>query len=141
MKKAIWISLLLFTFVSLGAASVSAESAKVTWKQSTTDLAYVKEWIVYVGDAANTTTELTRIAYDGSGAASYTSTIPITVTGAPGSSVRKYISLASVSKNGTVTAKVAGVTATTPPVGYLEFVVPYPNVSVPFDVVISIVAP
>ena len=137
MKKALFV-LLAFTLVAF-ATPVFAESAKVTWKQAAAELPYVQEWIVYAGDAANPTAELTRIPYDGSGAASYTSTIPLTVTGAPGTTVRKYISLATVSRNGTVTAKVAGATAATPPVGYLEFVVPYPNVGVPFDVIIEIV--
>jgi hypothetical protein len=139
MKKALFV-LLAFTLVLFVSQPVfAAESAKITWKQATAELPYVQEWIVYSGDAANPTVELTRIPYDGSGAASYTSTIPITVTGTPGAKVRKYFSLASVSKNGTITAKVAGATATTPPVAYLEFTVPYPNVGVPFDVIISIV--
>ena len=140
MKKGIWIFLaiaMFFLFTSMPV--LAAESAKLTWKQTVAELPYVQEWIVYSGDAANPTTELTRIPYDGAGAASYTSTIPITITGTPGAKVKKYFAMASVSKNGTVTARVAGATATTPPLAYLEFTVPYPNVSAPFEVIIQIV--
>lgn len=140
MKKAICILLALVTLVAFSIPSVfAAESAKITWKQTAADLPYVKEWVVFVGDAANPTTELARITYDGSGAASYTSILPITVTGAPGTKVRKYFSLASVSKNGNMTAKVAGSTAATGGLAYLEFTVPYPDVSVPFEVIILVV--
>jgi hypothetical protein len=128
------VMLLVFGFTQV---AISAESAKIDWKQATADLPYVQEWIIYSGDVANPTVELTRIPYTGGG--SYTSTVPITVTGTPGTKVRKYFSISAVSKNGTVTAKVAGATVTVPPLAYLEFTVPYPNVSAPFEVIISII--
>ena len=134
MKKLFVVMILILFFIP---TFVLADSARITWKQPVADLPSTKEWIVYVGDAANPTTELTRIPYDGSGAASYTSGIPITVTGTPGSKVKKYLSLAAVSKNGNTSAKVAGKTVAG--VDYLEFTVPFGEVSVPFDVIIEVV--
>ena len=139
MKKALLV-LLAFTLVAFASPAFSAESAKITWKQAAADLPYVKEWVVYAGDTANPTTEVARITYDGSGAASYTSTLPITVVGAPGTKVKKYFALSSVSKNGNMTARVAGSTAVSGGVAFLEFTVPFPDVSVPFEVLIQIVA-
>ena len=115
----------------------AAASARITWKQNTADLPYLKEWVVFVGDSPNPTTELTRIPYDGAATGSYTTAVPITVTGTPGSLVKKYISLAAVSKNGNTTTKVPGQTSAG--VGHLEYLIPYPDVGIPFEVIISIV--
>jgi hypothetical protein len=139
MKKALMLVQVLLLVIFFAATVVAVESAKITWKQPAASLPYVQEWVLFVGDTANPTTEQARIPYDGSGAASYTTSIPITVTGTPGAKVKKYFSLASVSKNGNMTAKVAGMTAVSEGLDYLEFTVPYPDVAVPFEVIIQII--
>ncbi len=139
MKTRKWLSFSILILLLLVTSIAFAESARITWKQSEGDLPFVKEWVVYVGDAANPTTELTRIPYDGAATGAYTSVVPITITAGPGTTVRKYISIAAVSKNGNISPAAPGQTAAG--VGYLEFSIPIPNVAAPFEVIIQIVTP
>jgi hypothetical protein len=134
------LKLLSVIFAVLLCACVSlarSESAKITWKQAAADQASLKEWIIYSGDSASTVMELTRIPYTGQPGTSYTSTVPVTITGVPGAKVRKYFALVAVSKNNNVTAKVPGKTAAG--VDYLEFTVGFSDASLPFDVLIEVV--
>lgn len=134
--KSLWMAILLIIAFA-GVSYADSNAVKMTWKQPAVDLPSLLEWRVFVGDSAAEATLLDTIPYTGQ--TSFTVTKAITVTGAPGTKVKKYLSISAVSKNGVETSRVMG--QTPDGIGYLEFVIAYPNVSVPFDVIIEVITP
>jgi hypothetical protein len=118
------------------ASVVFAETVKMSWKQPTEDLVNLKEWVLYMADSPTVTpTKIEVVPYTGQ--TSLTVSKQVTVTGTPGETVKRYFSIAAVSKNGNMTDRVQGKTVTG--LDYLEFVIPFSNVGLPFDVIIEVI--
>ncbi len=118
--------------------SALGETVKMSWRQASADLPSLQEWQVFAGQSSNTATQtkIATVPYTNQ-SPPFTVTSPVTVTGTPGTRVKYYFSIAAVSRNGISTARVPGKTAAG--VDYLEFLIPYGDVSQPFEVIFEIV--
>lgn len=136
--RTIMLLLFVFTigvlFTTVPTFAQQASGVKIMWNQPAAELPFVKEWIVYEGNAANPTTELARLQNTGG---PLTTNVPINVSGAPGTKVQKYYSVSAVGMNGKETAKTPGTTSGG--ISYLEFTIPYPDVTAPQSVIFEIV--
>ena len=138
MKKLFLVGVLLslaFFLPPLPACAQTASHIKVVWQMKATDLPYVKEFKIYSGNSPDPTVVTNTLAYTGQ--ATLTANVAIKAPGNPGDTVKQYISVSAVSKSGDETAKAVGLTSAGK--DFLEFVVPYPDVSIPFEVIIEIV--
>lgn len=111
----------------------SAATIKILWSQPVAELPYVKEFVIYMGDSKDVVVETQRLPYTGSNTLQATQTIDVQ----PGQTVKKYIAVSAVSKNGKETAKSFGKTSAG--LDYIEITAPYPDVTAPIEVLLEII--
>jgi hypothetical protein len=111
--------------------ATSAQTVKVAWEQTATDMSSLAKWTLYWSDTATGTfAKLADIPYTGGAGPSFNSEQPLTVTGQPGQQVTKYFRMTAWSKNGKETGPSNTASG--------AFTIPFRDVTVPQSVTIQV---
>ena len=99
-KKFLMLGLVgLVMLASQGFAADFDKSLKFSWDQAASDLPSLKEWGLYVMNSSGGTKTAPVVIQYTSGTGPFVASQSFTVTGLPGTKVRKYFVLDAVSKN------------------------------------------
>jgi hypothetical protein len=129
MKKILLVISFIFLAVPSFAADLSME-LDFSWTQATTDLPNLKEWGLYVTTTSGGVKPAPIVVSYTSGTGPFTASSSFTVTGLPGTTVRRFFVLDAVSKNGNRTAVSNEV--------YWDFVIPYSDVTTPMTLKVTV---
>jgi hypothetical protein len=99
LKKFFLSLMMVLVLSSLAMAADFSKSITFAWDQAITDLPNLKEWGLYVMTASGGTKPAPIVVPYTSGNGPFTAASTFTVTGTPGSIVRRYFVLDAVSKN------------------------------------------
>jgi hypothetical protein len=130
---ALWFFIL---FGTVGAAFAAApqsltKTLNFAWDQDTVDLSNIDGWWLYVSETTATGfVKLVKIPYTTGAGPSFTGTASLTVTGAPGTTVKRYFVLTANGKNATESVYSNEVVG--------DFVMPYSTPTVPFNLKLTI---
>ena len=133
MKKSIAIIFLaMMLFFAPGPASAADFSKQLTfsWDQAVSDLPNLKEWGLYVMTTSSGTKPAPIVVPYTSGNGPFTAASTFTVTGTPGSTVRRYFVLDAVSKNGNRSGYSNEV--------FYDFVIPNADVTTPMTFKVTV---
>lgn len=134
MKK---LFMVMFLFLFLCLPVFAADSITFQWEQPTVDLPNLQGWNFYVSDVNGAPwAKIGNIIYT-TGAGPWTGDIPFAVTGAPGSTIRKYFAATAVNKDGVESTFATGQPATTEV--FKDFIIPWGAVSGPFNFTIKVI--
>lgn len=126
MKKLFVIfALLLLVFAVPATAADFSKQVTFGWDQASTDLPNLKEWGLYVMTSSGGTKPAPIVVPYTSGTGPFTAASTFTVTGTPGSTVRRYFVLDAVSKN----LKRSGFSNEV----FYDFVIPFADVTTPMS--------
>lgn len=126
-KLLIIIAILLVT--SLGFAADFSKSITFAWDQASTDLPNLKEWGLYVMTTAGGAKPTAISVPYTTGSGPFTAASTFTVTGNPGTTVRRYFVLDAVSKN----LNRSGFSNEV----FYDFVIPAANVTTPMSLTVT----
>ena len=113
------------------------ETFTLQWEQAAADVPSLKEWNFYVGDAnTGPWVKFATVAYT-AGNGPWTADVTLVVTGAPGSTVRKYFAATAVNKDGLESEKATGQPAATEVTK--DFKIPWSSVTGPFNLMIKVI--
>lgn len=129
MKKILCIIAILFFTLPVFAADLSME-LDFAWEQASADLPNLKEWGLYIMSSSGGTKPTPIVVSYTSGSGPFTTSSDFTVTGTPGTTVRRYFVLDAVSKNNNRTGFSNEV--------YYDFEIPYANVTTPMSLTVKI---
>jgi hypothetical protein len=134
MKK-IFAVMLVFLFLCLPV--MAADPITFQWEQPVVDLPNLQGWNFYVSDVNGPPwVKIGTVTYT-TGNGPWTGDIPLTVTGAPGSTVKKYFAATAVNKDGLESIFATGQPATTEVTK--EFKIPWGDVAGPFNFMIKVI--
>lgn len=135
MKKMLLVlGVLLFLCLPVFAAD---ESITLQWEQAVTDLPNLQGWNFYVGDQNGPPwTKFANMPYT-TGNGPWTVDASLTITGAPGSTVKKYFAATAVNKDGVESTFATGQPATTEVTK--EWKIPWGSVTQPFNLMIKVI--
>ena len=97
--KRLLIILSILLFAASGMAADFSKSLTFSWNQASVDLPNLKEWGLYVMTSSGGTKPAPIVVPYTTGTGPFTAVSAFTVTGVPGSTVRRYFVLDAVSKN------------------------------------------
>ena len=122
------LAILFFTFPVF--ANDFTKSITFNWDQNVADLPSLKEWGLYVmSTSGGPKSEPIPVPYT-TGSGPFISSTSFTVTGVPGSTVRKYFVLDSVSKNGSRSVGFSNEV-------FYDFVIPFAPTTVPLSLTVK----
>lgn len=129
MKKLLVILALLVFAVPVMAADLT-QSLTFNWNQASADLPNLKEWGLYVMTTSGGTKPAPIVVTYTSGTGPFTTDRSFTVTGLPGSTVRRYFVLDAVSKN----LKRSGFSNEV----FYDFQIPFSDVTTPMSLTVTV---
>ena len=127
--KRLLIILAILIFASTAMAADFNKSLTFAWDQASTDLPNLKEWGLYVMTASGGTKPAPIVVPYTSGSGPFTAASTFTVTGLPGSTVRRYFVLDAVSKGGNRSGYSNEV--------FYDFVIPFADVTTPMSLKVT----
>jgi hypothetical protein len=118
-------------------AYAAEETVTFEWEQPSVDLPSLQGWNFYMSDVNGPPwVKFTTVPYvDGAGP--WTAPVSITVTGAPGSTIKKYFSATAVNKDNQESTFATGQPAATEVTK--EFKIPWSAVSGPYNFMIKVI--
>jgi hypothetical protein len=132
------ISLLIVVLLFLSMPVFAADPITFQWEQPAIDLPNLQGWNFYVSDVNGPPwVKIGSVTYTDGGSGPWTSDIPFTVTGAPGSTIKKYFAATAVNKDSTESTFATGQPTTTEVTK--EWKIPWGAVSGPFNFTIRVI--
>lgn len=124
-------------FILLIRAFAADEPVTFMWEQNVVDLPNLQGWNFYVGDQNGPPwTKFATVPYT-SGEGPWTTDTTLTITGAPGSTVKKYFAATAVNKDGKESAYATGQPNATEVTK--SFKIPWGVVTEPFNFTIKVI--
>ena len=130
MKNLIVLVALLLAFASNVQAADFNKNLTFTWDQTSTDMPNLKEWGLYIYNTPGGTKPAPNVVAYTTGSGPFTTSQTFTVTGVPGTLVRRYFTLDAVSKNGMRSGFSNEV--------YYDFPIPFSDVTTPMSLTVTI---
>ena len=130
MKKTLLIIAAILLVASTSFAADLTKSLTFQWDQATSDLPNLKEWGLYVMTTAGGTKTAPVVIPYTSGSGPFQVANAFTVTGTPGTTVRRYFVLDAVSKNGNRSGYSNEV--------FYDFVIPNADVTTPMTLKVTV---
>lgn len=130
MKKFMFIVSILLLTMPVFAADLTM-TLDFSWDQATSDLPNLKEWGLYVTTTSGGSKPAPIVVPYTTGTGPFLASSDFTVTGLPGSTIRRYFVLDAVSKNGNRSVSSNEV--------FWDFVIPFSDVTTPMTLKITVI--
>ena len=138
MKRVVLVLLaLVFTWFVFIAIEAKAETVTFQWEQEVANLPDLKEWNFYVSDVNGPPwAKFATVPYT-TGTGPWTADTSLTITGAPGGTVKKYFAATAVNKDGLESTFATGQPLATEVTK--EWRIPWGTVTQPFNFTIKVI--